>query len=153
MVSAIPLLLPHFTEKSYQIIKDAAIGKFGGESVFALEDDEEEEDEEEEEEADEDDNEEDMEDDAADEDEDDVEEESDEDGEKDDDKENTTEDDLQVLKMKLASAMGEARPKHLEMDPETDNEESDVDDEEMFKFDDKIAGVFKVWISLLTLCF
>ena len=47
------------------------------------------------------------------------------------------------MKMKLASAMGESRPKHLEMDPETDNEESDVDDDEMFKFDDNISAVFR----------
>ena len=125
-------------------MKDAVIGKFGGESVFALEEEGEEEEEEDEDEEDAEnensDNEEDMEEDEV---ADDVEEESDEEGD-DDEKENTTEDDLQALKMRLASAMGEARPKHLEMDPETDNEESDVDDDEMFKFDDKIAEVFKV---------
>ena len=55
----------------------------------------------------------------------------------------STGDELLTLKMKLASAMGNSWPKHLEMDPETDNEESDVGDDQMFKFDDNISAGFR----------
>ena len=65
MVSIFPFLLPHFTTKTYDIIRDSVVGKFAGENIIAVE--EEEEDEEEEEEDDEDEeeeNEEDMDDSA-----------------------------------------------------------------------------------------
>ena len=66
MVSIFPFLLPHFTTKTYDIIRDSVVGKFAGENIIAV-DEEEEEDVEEEEEDDGDDeeeNEEDMDDSA-----------------------------------------------------------------------------------------